>query len=87
MKNLLYDIGLKLELSIRDIEQKNWMYYEDFSNTKPGKIAWVKNKEYNIKAPECLHSWGFCYPFLVLWYARKLRRNISYQEYGLAFKC
>lgn len=67
MKSILHNIGIKLELSIRDIDQKKWMYYEDVSNTKPGKIAWVKNKEYIYHTQHDTRKWWFEYIIKNLW--------------------
>lgn len=67
MIKILQDMGMKLELSIRETEQKNWMYYEDSLNTKPGKIAWVKNKEYIYHTRHDTRKWWFEYIIKNLW--------------------
>jgi hypothetical protein len=88
MKNLLYDIGLKLELSIRDIEQKNPAFMRFYSSqTAIKEIVCYLLINTHIKAPECLHSWGFCYPFLVLWYAKNFEEIYRIKSMVLAFKC
>lgn len=46
MKKITREAGQKIELQERKEEAKNWMYYLDDKNTRPGKLSWIKNESY-----------------------------------------
>lgn len=61
MKKILRDVGIRLELRQRDKEQEKWMYYLDDKNTRPGKLAWVKNERYIYHTKHDTRKWWFEY--------------------------
>ena len=61
MEKILRDIGMRIELKIREQEQRKWMYYTDDKMTEEGSERLIKNENYVYHTKYDSRKWWFEY--------------------------